>query len=406
MPFHLNGGKIRNKVVTFALIFNTLSWYILGLSVVTEIRRNFDEESIENVALGIAYPSFIIVSAILGSIFLARIRRIRFFRIWLVIGVFATLSFAFIAGSSFFGLFVATSVLGISLGIGTPLCLSYFSELFPLENRGKTGGIAFLATLSSTPFILAQIAELDFMYKVLIVALWRMWCLPLLFFISEEHYSHRGYGDRISTLTSVFLNNTFLLYFIAWLMFAFIDSFGTVVIDYAIGDFRLLLKIIEPVSASLSALIAGFLCDYAGRKRILIFGFVSLGMAYAVLGLMPQFWISWIIFFISDGIALGSLWVILVIVLWGDIAKSSSEKFYAVGGSPFFLTQIFSLLLSPYLAMIPPNSLFSLASFFLFLAVVPLMFAPETLPEKAIRERELRSYIEKAKRVREKFTKG
>jgi hypothetical protein len=30
------------------------------------------------------------------------------------------------------------------------------------------------------------------------------------------------------------------------------------------------------------------------------------------------------------------------------------------------------------------------------------MYAPETLPEKRIRERELKQYIEKAKRIREK----
>jgi hypothetical protein len=52
------------------------------------------------------------------------------------------------------------------------------------------------------------------------------------------------------------------------------------------------------------------------------------------------------------------------------------------------------------------NTIFSFASFFLFLAVIPLMFAPETLPENALKERELRSYIEKAKKVRERFTKG
>jgi len=38
------------------------------------------------------------------------------------------------------------------------------------------------------------------------------------------------------------------------------------------------------------------------------------------------------------------------------------------------------------------------------LAVIPLMYAPETLPEKKIRERELKGYIDKAKKVKEKYT--
>jgi hypothetical protein len=45
---------------------------------------------------------------------------------------------------------------------------------------------------------------------------------------------------------------------------------------------------------------------------------------------------------------------------------------------------------------------FSFASFFLFLAVIPLIYAPETLPEKRIKERELREYVEKAKKAKEK----
>jgi hypothetical protein len=40
--------------------------------------------------------------------------------------------------------------------------------------------------------------------------------------------------------------------------------------------------------------------------------------------------------------------------------------------------------------------IFSFASVFLFLAVLPLIYAPETLPEKTMKDRDLKSYIEKA----------
>jgi len=46
-----------------------------------------------------------------------------------------------------------------------------------------------------------------------------------------------------------------------------------------------------------------------------------------------------------------------------------------------------------------------LASVFLFLAVLPLLYAPETLPEKKIRLRQLRKYMAAAKKVKEKYTK-
>jgi hypothetical protein len=48
------------------------------------------------------------------------------------------------------------------------------------------------------------------------------------------------------------------------------------------------------------------------------------------------------------------------------------------------------------------SAAFSLASFFLFLAILPLIYAPETLPEKRIQERKIKKYAEEAKKVVEK----
>jgi hypothetical protein len=57
----------------------------------------------------------------------------------------------------------------------------------------------------------------------------------------------------------------------------------------------------------------------------------------------------------------------------------------------------------PFLGKIETSTAFSIASFFLFIAVLPLIYAPETLPEKKIKERELRDYVEKAKKTKDKY---
>jgi hypothetical protein len=44
-----------------------------------------------------------------------------------------------------------------------------------------------------------------------------------------------------------------------------------------------------------------------------------------------------------------------------------------------------------------------LASFFLFVAVLPLIYAPETLPEKKMELRRLRSFAEEARKAKEKY---
>ena len=48
---------------------------------------------------------------------------------------------------------------------------------------------------------------------------------------------------------------------------------------------------------------------------------------------------------------------------------------------------------------------FSFASFFLFAATLPLSYAPETLPEKVLKEMDLMSYVEKAKKKAEEKAK-
>ena len=44
------------------------------------------------------------------------------------------------------------------------------------------------------------------------------------------------------------------------------------------------------------------------------------------------------------------------------------------------------------------GALFSFMAFFLFIAVLPLIYAPETLSDKVTKDRDLKSYIENAKK--------
>lgn len=390
----------RNSIVAFALLVNTFSWYFFGRTMVTQISSGFAETSIEHLFLMLTYPASIIASSIIGSIFLIRAKKTSLFYVWLLLGVCTA---AFLAVPIVVPLIAAFLIilLGISVGFGIPACLNYFTESVVIENRGKAGGITLLVTILGVSFLFIAISPLDLPLSPIFFALWRAWSLPFASFLSESEILSEKSSRKTVSFSSVLHNGAFLLYFAAWLMFALVDSFETVILNLTIGEFEFLI-IIEPVIASFSALIAGVLSDWIGRRRILIFGFVSLGIAYAIIGLLPQIWISWLLYYIIDGIALGSFSVLFMLVLWGDLSRNSSEKFYAIGETPLFLTEMLYILLTPYLASIPATSIFSLAAFFLFLAVLPLIYAPETLPEKKIKERELRLYVEKAKKIKEK----
>jgi MFS family permease len=161
----------------------------------------------------------------------------------------------------------------------------------------------------------------------------------------------------------------------------------------------------EYVFAGIFASVGGIMADIVGRKRIVITGFVMLGIEYAIMSVSAGSHGALYLFMILDGITWGLFFSVFLTVIWGDLGEGfEKEKYYTLGGLPFLLSNFVSILVKPYVSVISPTAAFSFASFFLFLAVIPLMYAPETLPEKTLKERELKSYIEKAKKIKEKFT--
>ncbi len=396
----------KENIAVAGLLFNTLSWHYLCRLIISRLGQNLIDSFFEQLCLSIVYVVTIVISAILGATFLKENKKLRILKAWVIFGVLTSLSTAFSAFSySLLETIIIASSLGLSLGIAAPLCLDLFSKVTAVRNRGKIGGIILFITFSSVFILYESISSMDLMFSGFLLALWRFWSLPLLFLVPERAKT-KGAVEEPHGFTLVLGNKVFLLYFIAWLMFTFIDSFQTIVINIGASEFSLFTKIIEPCIAGFSAIIIGAISDIIGRRRVLIFGFVFLGVAYAVLGLFPYHLISWLFYSIISGIAIGSASVLFIIVIWSEISIGNSVKFYAIGEIPLFIAETLSLLLTPFLTSVSQGSSFSLASFFLFIAVIPLAFAPETLPEKVIRERELKSYIEKAKRVREKFTKG
>jgi hypothetical protein len=74
-----------------------------------------------------------------------------------------------------------------------------------------------------------------------------------------------------------------------------------------------------------------------------------------------------------------------------------------LGVLPFLIASYIQLLFAPFAKLVEASAAFSLASFFLFIAVLPLLYAPETMPEKKIEIKRLRSFAEEARKAKEKY---
>jgi len=386
----------REFALVFALLFNAFSWYFIGRSVIWNSDAN-------NSMLEIAFLTSIIVSGLLGSVLLAKIAKNKVLLAWTIEGTIVPFCLM-VPQNPVLPIGLAIVVLfGSSIGIGMPSLLAFFAASLPVEGRGKTGGLVLFGTTLSASLFTIIIPELGIESSVAILSLWRLWSLPLVIPLFKGMTDLKFDLPEIASFRRVIHNRNMTLFLAAWLLFTLVDGFGASTVGNHIEQLSNGFTVLELAVASLSALGGGIISDWIGRKKVIMFGFVSLGVGYAAVGLMPTTWLSWLLFIVVDGIAIGSLWTIFTIVLWGEMDTRGSEKYYALGEIPYFLTGIVSIGMVSYTSAIPETSTFSLAALFLFVAVIPLMYAFETLPEKKMKHRELKIYMEKAQEAKQRY---
>jgi MFS family permease len=394
----------RGFFLTIVLVINSLTWLFMERRNILGFLTEFNVSKQENLIIWGTWDLAIIISGIVGAIFLGKIRRVTVLYFWMILGIIASILTFFLPYLPLHFAFLAPLFWGISFGLGMPSCLAYFSDQTTFENRGSISGLIFFMASGATPLII-MVSGISFTFSSLASVIWRALGLAILILLRPKEVSS---GEKKQpTFKSILVDRQVLLYLVPWFMFSFIYGFQKVTLEQTLqADFYDSLRMVQSVSALISALLSGLICDKIGRKRIVIYGFVSLGIAYAVVGIIhtdssfPFYFYS-----VIDGIAWGIFITMFVLTLWGDFSSlkmRNAEKYYAIGSIPFFFADFIGFAFAPYM-QIPISAAFSVASFFLFLAVVPLMYAPETLPEKKIREREVKEYVEKAKRIKEKY---
>jgi len=182
-------------------------------------------------------------------------------------------------------------------------------------------------------------------------------------------------------------------------MISLINFAETPLVERVFGQDFPFIQLVGFVFIGIFATVGGAIADFAGRKRVVIAGFVMLGIEYAALSAFSNSPATLYLFLVLDGITWGLLVSVFFMAIWGDLGENhEKEKYYVLGGLPYLLANFLYVLIKPYASDIPLAAAFSFASFFLFLAVLPLMYAPETLSEKTMRDRELKNYIEKAQK--------
>jgi MFS family permease len=399
---HANAQK--DSFTVFILLFNAFTWWYMIPIIIDDLLCVSTVASGQFFIIWAAYYLAIIASAIVGSVLSSKISRLKFIYFWIIFGVVISPLPFLLNNFAMISILIVGVLLGGAFGLGMPSCLAYFSDYTAIDNRGRAGGIMLLITNLSAVVFTISLSMFDLTGKLMIFTLWRATGLIIFFFApSEKSISE---NKKEVSFTSILFDKPFMFYFVAWLMFCFVDRFEGPILRDFFGNFNNIMNMVGPIVGSLSALFAGILCDRIGRKRVILYGFATLGIAYAIMGIAPTETLTWYIYMGIDSISTGILWVNFLLIIWGDLSQHSSrEKYYAIGVIPFFLSTIIQeyLISVPNLMIILPISAFSMAAFFLFMAVLPLLYAPETLPQKNIELRRLRSFAEDAKKAKEKY---
>jgi hypothetical protein len=402
-------ASLKLATANVVMIANAFVWYLIAFYGL-KVWLSQQNESMTLEIIGINAGA-IVLSGLLGTFIIDKIKnRKRFFYIWLASGIALSIAPLGLNVTNMTDLAIIAILFGAYFGLGMPATMGYHISFTKVEGRAKIGGITFL--IIGTTFALTSFITLDSLIGIcLILVVTRLIGLIVfhLAFAKKEEPSKEASKVKYSSIIS---NRAFLLYFIPWGMFTLIN-FLIVPIESKMyppdSDATVsILIMIENLVTALIAVISGFVADKLGRKRLLIIGFVMLGIGYACIGLFSvnsaDLLFGSIIYTFTDGVAWGIFYVLFLFTIWGDLAQTRrSEKFYLLGALPYLLSYFLQLLFTPYLKdMVDVTTIFSFASVFLFIAVLPLIYAPETLPEKVMKDRDLKSYLDKAQKIANK----
>jgi hypothetical protein len=409
---NLGGSGLFNRNIlssSFILVTNSFSWYFPLYIFFTNALNKFEIAYVDLLMiLGFHYITILIFAFISTAIVGKLVSSDRLLSIWGLLGTTFSAFMIFLGSNDLLGVYFVSFLIGVALGFGFPNCLARFANSVSVENIGKFSGVALSISLLGMFLVGFLTNILSFIEAVLVFTVWRAIGI-IAFQVTKRKERCRVKRDVIDvSFKYIISEKAFVLYVIPWTMFCLVNFFELPLQQFHWGaEASNMVSTVEFGIASITAAIGGYFADIIGRKRLVILGYVFLGMGYALLSISPTNPIPIAIYTVLDGFAWGLFATIFFLIIWSDLAGNKvKDKYYLLGTLPFLLSSYLSVMVSPLVKVIDLSVSFSLASFFLFLAVVPLMFAPETLPEKTLRERELRSYIEKAKRVREKFTKG
>jgi MFS family permease len=388
--------RISSRKFLAAILLNsgTLAWFFLLIYYLKEffpaISLNDPLWSSYQIGECLFFGSAIIW-AIVNSVIGSRINRRYILGSSILLGTFSTMLAAVVQGTFFAA--IISFLLGMSLGLGLPSSMAVVADYTVVEERARVSGTVILGA-----FILAigtigviGLLQLEILTAVLLFALVRSTSILALIF--DKCNVERSELQEKTRLPSGAYRE-FFFYLAPWVMFTIAAGLASNLIppdiDKSFGE------AMRFVFIAVFGFGSGIAADKFGRRKSIMAGTLILGTSFALIGLFGMSQTLVTVYLAISGIAWGLFFVVFLAVP-GDLSVlSSREKFYGLGYI-LPIAILFGLASVPFLYFPPgvEESVTQMLSLFIYLSIIPVWRAKETLPEGKMRERKLRDYTEK-----------
>jgi MFS family permease len=388
----------KHLTILVFLISSTLAWFFLLQTYFHTIFVHIIAEIVWIKFGLIIFWTFGAFSAILGSVISERIKRRRMIVAWLTLATGITAALAMFQGLFF--LFLSTMLLGFSLGFGFPSSVATFADFTKIEQRARIAGIIILVAFALT--FLGMIIISITGSNLLVIIIYLVFLRATGFISLAVNFSSKKRGQEKS-LSSIATNPKFAAYLVPWVLFnvaAGMLAWGNI---STIPGYASAHSLAFPIAA-ISGLVAGILADRFGRRQPIMISLISFGFSFAILSFIVIS-LSLYIYYVTYGIAWGFL-LAIYLTIPGDLSSTGSrEKFYALGTvTPLIVYISLSALPDLFNFEVAIDAIAPILSIVLFLSVIPILRAEETLTESKQRKRRMKEYLERLGKVIEEET--
>jgi hypothetical protein len=333
--FLTEGTQISSRKLVAVSIINsgTLAWFFLFWLYFKVIFQSITGVSFWVYVTEALFLGFGAFSAIIGSEIAKMLKRRTLLWSWITLGVFSTALLLILQGAA--SSILLGILLGTALGLGFPSCAAFFSDATAIGERARISGVIILETFLMVflSIIVISFFNIGLTGIILLSVLLRSTSYIALIFDPFDRKMVKETRWR-----DIFGNNDFVYYFFPWLLFNTASGLISLIWLKLPPDYLVIANPLHYGGTAIGGLFAGNIADRFGRKQPILFGLILLGVSFLLLGLATSY-LTVIFYMIASGFA------------WGFLI--------------------------------------------LFISIIPVMRANETLPKHKIVETEIKKYVER-----------